>query len=99
MAVSEEKLTAVKRYMRVDDDTDDDVIKALYSAAELYLSNAGVDAPEEPSELYNLAVWGLTLHYYDHRDAVGTEDGFPAGLRAVFSQLKLMGEVRRSASD
>lgn len=85
-----EKLSAVKAYMRVDGDEDDDVIAALYSAATEYLSNAGIEEPAETSELYNLALWALTLHYYDHRDAVGTEAGIPTGLRPIINQLKLI---------
>lgn len=91
MAVSPDKLAAVKRYMRVDGDEDDLIITPLYEAAVLYLKNAGIDEPATEPELYNLAVWGLTLHYYDHRDAVGTEASFPIGLRPIINQLKLTG--------
>lgn len=86
---SPEYLAAVKRYMRVDGDEDDEVIAALYEAAVLYLRNAGVDEERETLPLYNLCVWSLTLHYYDHRDAVGTESAFPIGLRPILNQLKL----------
>lgn len=88
MALSGRALAAVKRYMRVDGSDDDDVIAALYAAAVLYLQNAGVEALEENSDLYNLAVWGLTLYYYDHRDDVGSEANCPVGLRPVINQLK-----------
>ena len=93
MAISEEKLAAVKRYMRVDGDEDDVVISALYEAAVLYLRDAGIKEPAEGSALYDLATWGLTLHYYDHRDAVGTEASFPTGLRPIITQLKLAGAI------
>ena len=91
MAVSDKQLAAVKRYMRVDGDDDDAVIGALLEAAILYLHDAGIDEPAEESALYNLATWGLTLHYYDHRDDVGGEASFPAGLRPIITQLKLTG--------
>lgn len=84
-----EKLAAVKAYMRVDGDADDDIIAALYSAAVLYLQNAGIEEPNDDKSLYNLAVWSLTLHYYDHRDSVGNEASFPTGLRPIITQLKL----------
>ena len=93
MAISDEKLAAVKRYMRVDGDEDDVVIGALYEAAVLYLRDAGIEEPAEGSALYDLATWGLTLHYYDHRDAVGTEASFPTGLRPIITQLKLAGAI------
>lgn len=92
-------LTAVKAYMRVDGDADDAIIADLYNAAVLYLKNAGIEEPKEETSLYNLAVWSLTLHYYDHRDAVGNEASFPAGLRPIINQLKLMGNVARSVSE
>ena len=99
MAVSKEKLAAVKAYMRIDGDEDDAIVEALYSAAVLYLANAGIEEPSEDPSLYNLAVWSLTLHYYDHRDSVGGEASFPTGLRPIINQLKLMGDVARSVSE
>ena len=89
MAETEDKLAAVKRYMRIDGNDDDEVIAALQDAAILYLQNAGIEKPTEESSLYNLAVWSLTLHYYDHRDSVGNEASFPIGLRPIINQLKL----------
>lgn len=97
MEVSCEQLVAVKAYMRIDGDEDDAVIKALYSAAVLYLKNAGIEAPSADPALYNLAVWSLTLHYYDHRDSVGNEASFPTGLRPVINQLKLLDTAERAA--
>lgn len=96
MTVSKAQLTAVKAYMRIDGDNDDAVIKAMYKAAVRYLENAGIEKPSGDPSLYNLAVWSLTLHYYDHRDAVGNEASFPTGLRPIINQLKLMGDVARS---
>lgn len=94
MTVNPDKLAAVKRYMRVDGNEDDAVISALYQAAVLYLREAGIEEPADGSALYDLATWGLTLHYYDHRDAVGTEASFPTGLRPIITQLKLTGAIR-----
>ncbi len=84
-----DKLKAVKEYMKVEDECgekEDTLIWALYLAAKLYL---GVPEPKESNPLYDLAVWRLTLHYYDHRDSVGNEADFPAGLRPIINQLKL----------
>ena len=92
------QLAAVKAYMRVDGDADDAVIKALYKAAVRYLKNAGIEEPSGDPSLYNLAVWSLTLHYYDHRDAVGNEASLPIGLRPSINQLKFLGDVARSVS-
>lgn len=40
MALEQDKLEAVKRYMRVEGTDDDQVIAALYAAAVVYLDNA-----------------------------------------------------------
>ncbi len=97
MAVSEQKLAAAKAYMRIDGSDEDELIAALYEAAQLYLANSGIPEPQDDSPLYSMAVWSLTLHYYDHRDAVGTEAGIPTGLRPVLNQLKLVEEARSAA--
>lgn len=78
-----------KRYMRVDGEEEDDVIWALMRSAQAYLERAGITRERSPADQYNLALWGLTLHYYDHREAVGNETAFPIGLRPVINQLKL----------
>jgi len=84
-------LAACKDYMRVDGDEDDALISGLMSAAKEYLRNAGI--PEQDSDLYTVAVQSLTLHWYDHRDAVGGEAPLPIGLRPVINQLKHCGEA------
>ncbi len=91
-------LEACKRYMRVDGDEEDEVILSLMFAAELYLRGAGITPENSPEALYSLALYGLTLHYYDHRDAVGNESAFPAGLRPVITQLKLMAGANSDAA-
>lgn len=86
-------LAACKSYMRVDGDEDDELIlRTLMPAAKTYLSNAGIPEPKETDSLYTLAVYALTLHYYDHRDAVGDEEAIPTNLRPVINQLKHCGE-------
>lgn len=99
-------LAAVMDYMRVDDQGLDDqdkgtqaaVIEALIAGAVEYLGNAGIPepGPEEASELYDLAVKALTLHWYDHRDDVGSESAVPNGVRPVITQLKLLWAVKRT---
>lgn len=84
-------LRACLDYMRVDEDEDGRIEYEFMPAAREYLASAGIPEPEEPSALYTLAVHALTLHYYDHRDAVGEEAPFPTGLRPIINQLKLSG--------
>lgn len=99
-------LAAVKDYMRYDDldldaqeqATQEAVIQALIAGAVEYLGNAGIPepGPEEASELYDLCVKALTLHWYDHRDDVGNESAIPNGVRPVITQMKLLCAVKRS---
>ena len=86
-------LAACKTYMHVDGDDDDDLIAGLMAAAKEYLDGAGIPEPSEDSRLYTMAVHSLTLHYYDHRDAVGGEAALPLGLRPIINQLKHSGEM------
>lgn len=84
-------LDACKQYMHVEQDcgaAEDALILDLMGAAREYLDGAGIPEPEEPGRLYTLALHSLTLHYYDHRDAVGGEAPLPTGLRPIINQLK-----------
>lgn len=88
---TEAQIAACKAYMRVDGDAEDALIVSLYDAAEGYLTRAGCRRSETDTAQaaqYDLALWSLTLHYYDHRDAVGTESPLPLGLPPVITQLK-----------
>ena len=84
-------LRACLDYMRVDEDEDGRIEHEFMPAAKAYLAGAGITEPETPDQLYTLAVHSLTLHYYDHRDAVGEEAPFPTGLRPILNQLKPSG--------
>lgn len=85
---SDPELEACKAYMRVDGSDDDQLIAGLMAAAKEYLAGAGISDLETTEPLYTLAVHSLTLHYYDHRDAVGGEASLPTGLRPIINQLK-----------
>ncbi len=84
-------LRACLDYMRVDEDEDGRIEHEFIPAAKAYLAGAGISEPETADPLYTLAVHALTLHYYDHRDAVGEEAPFPTGLRPIINQLKHSG--------
>lgn len=87
-------LEACKTYMRVDGSDDDALITQLMGAAKEYLRTAGIEeSVSEDNNLYTTAVHSLTLHYYDHRDAVGEEQSFPTGLRPIINQLKHSAEA------
>lgn len=79
------------------DESEKTLIVELATAAKLYLAGAGVERTESNKALYDLAMHSLTLHYYDHRDAVGNEASFPIGLRPVLTQLKLSAAAEASS--
>lgn len=89
--ISGERVMACMEYMRVEPGTDDKLIQSLMEAAESYLTNAGIIRTAENEAQYDLALWSLTLHYYDHRDSVGSEAALPIGLRPIINQMKLVG--------
>lgn len=101
-------LEAVKAYMRFDELAEglspeesaaqEALIAALTAGAVEYLGNAGIPepGPEEASELYDLCVKALALHWYDHRDDVGDESAVPNGVRPVITQLKLLSAAKRA---
>ena len=90
---TEEQVAACKAYMRIDGDEDDKLIGRLCDAAAAYLAAAGatrgMEDGSQRAAQYDLALWARTLHYYDHRDAVGTEAPLPIGVRPIIHQLKL----------
>ena len=90
---TEAQVAACKAYMRIDGDEDDKLIGQLCDAAAAYLAAAGATRGMEDGSQraahYDLVLWVLTLYYYDHRDAVGTEAPLPIGVRPIIHQLKL----------
>ena len=83
-------LDAVKAYARVDGDEEDALLESLTNAAEEYLTNAGIDPGLAPPALYQLAVCGIVLHWYEQRNiATGAAPtDFPVGIRLTINQLK-----------
>lgn len=80
-------LTAVKRYMRLEDAPDEEVLP-FYLFAENYLRDTGIYRTDENQHMYDIVLWGLSLYYYDHRDDVGADATFPAGLQKTINKLK-----------
>lgn len=88
-----EELAQLKKYMYVDADTDDELIKSLYCSAVEYMSNAGVTqkfAGTAAPALYKLCAYGLTLSYYDKRFSDSSSLGLEAGLQNRLTQLQLL---------
>lgn len=85
--MGDDALRELKRYMHVDHDDDDDLIKRTWGAAVEYLQGAGIS--QDNTDLVWLATAGLTLHWYDHPGFTGTELSMPVGVRTAINQLKL----------
>lgn len=94
------RLERLYAYMRLEPQEDLATVELCYDAARAYLKTGGVidplDSLPEGAALprpgqYDLAVNALALHFYDHRDDVGGEAPFSAGLRAIINQLKFGG--------
>ena len=80
-------LDETKEYLRIDGTDNDLQITAFISAAESYLTNAGV-VKDETNLLYCLAVKMLVSHWYDNREAVGSAAKLAYGLASIIEQLK-----------
>ncbi len=83
-----ERLTACKEYMRVDFDEDDALITALLTAADGYLTGAGVRR-EIDAQMYDLVAFDMALRMYDGRDEDATHAATSALARQMLTQLKL----------
>ena len=91
LTVEDKDLDLAIRYMKLEDvvaadPAERETVKELYLASVLYI---GVEKPSENPYLWRLAVHGLTLHYYDHRDSIGDPEAIPKGTRTVINRLKL----------
>ena len=98
-----ERLESLKAYMIVEGDDDNKLIEGFYSAAIIYLQNAGVEADllgDIQQPLYDLVVNGLVLNDYDNREpeASGAISAIDFGLRRKINQLKGFCDVARAAS-
>ncbi len=87
---TEQQLAACKSYLRVDMDDDDALISTLLDAAVTYLQNGGIPS-DFGNALYDVAVWGLVLHWYDNRGTIapGSANALPLGVGAIILQLSL----------
>lgn len=97
MAISEERLAALKLYCRIDEDdsTENELLNGLYADAVSYLEETGVSEPPSDSPRrakYDLCVNALVLDSYDNRgtaihkmSAVADNPAF----RRRINQLKL----------
>lgn len=82
-------------YMHLDDQSSDAVVVAdatnCLNAAKSYVDNFIACRTEENSAMWELAVYGLTLHLFEHR-GIAEEKALaevPCGVRTLMDALKL----------
>lgn len=96
MELTAQRRAALLAYCRIDEPEEGqlELLESLCQAAAAYLSQAGVEEPAEDSPRraqYDLALWALTLDYYDQRGAQEFQEQprpNPA-FRQLLNQLKL----------
>lgn len=74
------------------DEDSDELIRLMYAAARVYAKRGGFAArkDEKNDPQYELILFGLTLHFYDHRETLDPpESELPLGLRRSINQRKL----------
>lgn len=84
------ELEELKLFLRVDGNEEDSLIKSLQSAAEEYLTDAGI-MKNYNKEKYKLAVEILVNHWYENRavETIGKNVSKVAfGLDTILIQLK-----------
>ncbi|MDU8967569.1 head-tail connector protein [Clostridium tertium] len=84
------ELEELKLFLRVDGNEEDSLIKSLQSAAEEYLTDAGI-MKNYNKEKYKLAVKILVNHWYENRavETIGKNVSKVAfGLDTILIQLK-----------
>lgn len=100
MMIDADSVRLCKLYCKIDADDDEatQLLIPLMEAAIVYLQNAGIEDCGSNQPLYQLALWGLVLHWYDGGEAVGGVDKLPAGTRAIINQLKYVPEYGMEAA-
>lgn len=82
-------LLEIKEYLRLYDDSDDELLQSLIYSAETYFINAGIKIESfVDDKLYQLALKLLVNHWYSHHEVVGSADKLAFSLEAILNQLK-----------
>lgn len=85
-------IKGLRRYIGADPDMPEDEVtnlKLFLAAAVNWWLNAGVDGPEDDTELYDLGVYMLAAHWYNTRGATSATDlkDVPHGIYSIKHQL------------
>lgn len=82
------ELTEIKDFLRVDYDEDDILITTLKLTAETYIKNSGSKISSYENALYKLAILMLIGHWYENREAIGTDEKLAYSLQCLLMQLQ-----------
>lgn len=77
----------IKLFLRIEHDAEDEFIKSLKLASEIYLKNAGCDE-DYGNELYKYTIKLLISHWYDNRCLIGNSTNIQYSLDSIIYQLK-----------
>ena len=81
-------MSLVKKYLRIDDEEDDDVIEALIESAIEDLEEAGVPKPQTESKRYSILVSLHVSMFYENRDPSAKIERFNAPYQSLLLRLK-----------
>lgn len=81
-------LNDVKRYLRVDDYTEDEVIQGMIDAAKQYIQTGTGVTFDETNARHLLTLKMIVAHWYDNRGLVGNTTELPFTVTAQLLQIE-----------
>lgn len=79
-------LDEIKIFLRIDDETEDNLLNALMLAAEEYLLGAGIEK-DYSKEIYKLTVKMLISNWYENRNMTDKKlQEIPYGIKSLIIQ-------------
>lgn len=82
-------LVLLKKFMRIDGDTEDDLVQKIMDSAKEYISNATGFDFTTTSNLADMALATLCTKWYENPEMIGKEGSEIAfGLSSMFTQLR-----------
>lgn len=79
-------LDEIKMFLRIDEDTEDELLTGLMLAAEEYLLGAGIEK-DYTKEVYKLTVKMLITNWYENRNMTDKKlQEIPYGIKSLIVQ-------------
>lgn len=85
-------LSDIKLFLRIDTNDDDSLIETLRLAAIQYIQEATGKQYDDNSELYNLLIKILVVHWYENREAIqdGNRTEAPHTITSLLNHIALV---------